>query len=657
MLNKKLPATLSEVWSMLMGRAPMLRVVLAFAVGIACAECLPVSGVPFLLSFLLVAAVLMSVGAFARVPWLRRLYLPALWLFFIALGCFLATSHRTGPTVGLPSVGWGSHDREKVTFQVRIADTPRQASKTYKVKARVESVWHGDSWLKADCPILLYLQKDSAAAALRYGERLVVRAMPQRPDSSVNLYQFDYRRYLLHKGIAWQCYVPSGRWSVCPDGLSRQTGFMAWSKQVQQRLVHRLQSTALSPQHKGMAAALLLGWRDDLDDTTLLHFRQAGIVHLLCVSGLHVGIVAWLAGLLFFFLGKLKWHRVLRGTVQILAIWGFTVITGLAPSTLRAAVMFTLLRIGYMAQQRPAVLNNLCTSAVLLLFINPNLLFDVGFQFSYMAVLGIFALQDPLESLVKLPFEKWWRQPVSHVWKLICISLSAQMFTLPLQLYYFHQVYTWFIIANLLVVPFAGLLLATVLLVLLLPQASFPGHAAVWLAQQEFNFADGLAAWVGTLPCAEFANLYCSPFMLVLLFAALLFVTLFLRSSLRWALPAASALLLVFVVCLTVVNMWAVRQHSVVVYKADRHLAVECFDGRHSYLVCDSVVARNPERIRFQRDGMLNHCRTLSTTVLPADTAFNDGRLLLQGGILCFGEERMDLDTLVSRNGQRRNPR
>jgi hypothetical protein len=121
---------------------------------------------------------------------------------------------------------------------------------------------------------------------------------------------------------------------------------------------------------------------------------------------------------------------------------------------------------------------------------------------------------------------------------------------------------------------------------------------------------------------------------------------------LLWPLPVAAAGLMVSAVCLTVVNTRAAHRHEVVVYKADRHLAVECFDGRHSYLVCDSVVARNPEEIRFQREGVVNHCRTLSTTVLPVDTVFNDGRCALQGGILCFGEERIDL-SLKQRRSRR----
>lgn len=653
MADIRQPASLAEAFSQLLSRTPMLRVVLAFAAGIGCAELLPSVGLLPSVLLVLLAAGVAAIGASGRVRWLTPAFLPSLWLLFIALGFLSATHHRTTPADGLPASGWGVPDRQPALFSVRLVDTPRQAPRTYKVAARVEAVCDGAAWQEADCPILLYLHKDSIAAALRYGDRLVVHAVPQQPDSSINPYQFDYRRYLLRKGIAWQCYVPRDGWYRQPDSLACHKGLLAWSKRVQRHLVQRLQATTLSQQHKGMAAALLLGWRDDLDPSTLLHFRQAGIMHLLCVSGLHVGIVAWLAGLLFLFMGKLRWQRVLKGSVQLLAIWGFTFVTGMAPSTLRAAVMFSLLRIGYMAQQRPMVLNNLCTSALLLLFVKPGLLFDVGFQFSYTAVVGILALQDPLRSLVKLPFEKRWTAPVRYVWELVCLTLSAQFFCIPLQLYYFYETYTWFIIANLLIVPFAGLLLATVLAVVLLPQASGLGRAAVWLAGQEFHAADGLAAWVGGLPCAVLDNLYCNPFMFVLLIVALMLVTLFLRSRLRWPLPAAAAVLLLAAVCVTVVNTRAAHRHEVVVYKADRHLAVECFDGRHSYLVCDSVVARNPEEIRFQREGMVNHSRTRSTTVLPVDTVFNDGRCALQGGILCFGEERIVLDSVKPKRNRR----
>lgn len=643
MHRNKQPLSLSHTMSRLMARTPMLRVVPPFAVGIACADLLPAVGATPLLLLMAVAVVPMALAAFTRFRWSSLPFLASLWAFFIVFGILLANLHRTTPADGLPSGGWGTQGRAAAILQIRLDDSPHQSRRSYKVTAHVEGIWRGDEWQPASCPILLYFHKDSSAAALRYGDRLTIRTQPQLPDSSRNPHQFDYRRYLLRKGIAWQGYVSADAWQPLPDSLARRSELKAWSKRVQRELVGRLQATTLSPRHKGIAAALLLGWRDDLDDLTLLHFRQAGIAHLLCVSGLHVGIIAWMAGLLFLFMGRLRWQRVVKGSVQLLAVWTFAFITGLAPSTLRAAVTFSLLIIGNMLQERSLPLNDLCTSALLLLIINPNLLFDVGFQFSYSAVAGILLWKEPLSFPAVNPPEKWWTRLAYHIWKLIRLTLSAEAFTIPLQIFYFHQAYTWFLIANLLVVPFAGLFLGTTVAVLLLAALPVLGSAAVWLLQTELAIAEGLTAWVGTLPCAVFGNLYCDPPMLLLLYAALLLLTLFLHSRLQWALPAASGALLAAVVYLTAVNLRATKQHEIVVYDADKRMAIECFDGRHSYLVCDTATARNPDLIKFFREGAVLYHRTLSTTLLPADTTYSDGRCSLCGGVLRFGEDTVKL--------------
>ena len=578
------PLSLTSTMHRLMARAPMLRVVITFALGIACADILPPLDATLLLVFMAVAVVLIALTAFTRVRWSRLPFLAALWAFFMVFGILLATLHRTTPAEGLPSEGWGTQGGSPAILQVRLDDSPHQSRRSYKVAARVEGIWHNDEWVPASCPILLYFHKDSMAAALHYADRLIVRARPQLPDSCIQPHQFDYRRYLLRKGIAWQSYVPADGWQHLPDSPARHGGLKAWSKQVQQALLARLQATSLSLRHKGIAAALLLGWRDDLDDLVLLHFRQAGIAHLLCVSGLHVGIVAWMAGLLFFFMGKLRWQRVVKGSVSLVAVWAFAFITGLAPSTLRAAVMFSLLIVGGMLQERSLPLNDLCTSALLLLIINPNLLFDVGFQLSYTAVAGILLWREPLSLAGLIDTDRWWNRSAYHLWKLIRLTISAQMFTLPLQIFYFHQVYTWFIIANLLVVPFAGLILTTVVAVLLLAAVPHLGGAAVWLLQTELGIAESLTAWVGTLPCAVLDNLYCDPIMLLLLYAALALFTLFLHSRLRWALPAACGALLAAVMHLTLINPHAAPQGPTAMHTGGEPTSTERLDSGHSPL-------------------------------------------------------------------------
>ena len=517
---------LAEAVAALMGRAPMLRPVLAIVAGIVVGERLP-------------RALLLPIGAVEVVLFVlmvlctrcrrKGVFLPLLWLFMVIIGMLLAVVCRTDSASGLPSGGWCAGEGQPATFVVRLSDTPRPTPKTFKVKARVVSVADSDAWRPAKCDIMLYVQKDSASAALGYGDCLVVRAHPRLPDSSVGPAGFDYRRHLLRHGIGWQCYAPARGWAKVEGGADGFPRVVGWSKGLQQHLVRRIRDCRLTPRQQGIAEALLLGWREDLDETTLEQFRSAGIMHLLCVSGLHVGIVAWLAGLLFFFLGKRRWQRVVKGVVQMAVIWFFVMLTGMAPSTLRAGVMFSLLTVGGMMQRQRGTLNNLCTSAVVLLVASPYLVFDVGFQLSYAAVLGIVAWKEPLERL--LPVSRWAfpGRVLAAVWGLVCLSTAAQLAVMPVMLYHFHQFAPWFLIANLLIVPFAGLLLATVLCVALFSPSGVLGGCAAWLLGQELAVTDAVTRWVASLPGALVEDIYFNLPMAVLLTAALVAATFFLR--------------------------------------------------------------------------------------------------------------------------------
>lgn len=613
----------------------MLRVAVAVAMGILLAEwlhcavwvvgCVAGAGI-----------ILLAVATFARMQWMRRLYLPLLWLTLLAVGWMLATLRQPDPLQGVPATGWDGVSQ----MRMRLDDTPRSSLRTYSVVARVEAVCSHGQWLEADCPIMLSLQKDSASAALHYGDCLIVQGYPRWLSGEENPYQFNYRRYLLRNGIGWQCYVPMGKWRM-EHPVAHPAGLKGWSKYIQQRLVERIRQCRLTPQQQGIAEALLLGYRVDLDADTLQQFRDAGVMHLLCVSGLHVGIVAWLVGLPFFFLGRRRWHRMVKGCVRIVGLWFFVWITGMAPSSLRAGVMFSLMLVGDMVQQRSNTLNNICTSALLMLLVSPALLFNTGFQFSYAAVLGIRLWHQPLQRLLPIPHGSWWWYLPRYVWQLACLSTAAQLGSLPLVLYHFHDFPLYFLVANLTVVPFAGLLLATIMGMVLVQPWPTVCSWATWLLRQELVATDAITRWVGQLPHAMLQGLYCDLPIALLIVAALVALTLILQYRWRAGWPVMAGCLLAMVLYLTVVNIRAVQQHEVVVYAAGRHLAVECFDGRRSYMVCDVEVARNPMLIEYQREGLLLHRRITSTTLLPVDTLYADGRCSLLEHRLRFDNRKI----------------
>ena len=542
--DNKRPQNLGEAIRKLMSKTPLLRVVVAMGLGIVGFEHLPSVPTGVLYGILAGVVVGMAYIALGKRQRAERAFTAMLWVGFATLGILLCSHYRAEAESGLPDGGWGNEGRGQAVFVARLDDTPHPTPKTYKVPARVEQIAKEGEWHEAGGRIMLYFKQDSCSERLRYGDRVIIRGRPEKPDTSIGEEGFNYRRYLLRKGVGWQCYVASERWLPVADRSEGKT-VIGMAKRVQLHLVERIKSCKLSEEQHGMAEALLLGWRDDLEEETQLHFRQAGIVHLLCVSGLHVGIVAWMAGLPFFFFGRLTRHRIIKGTVQIIAIWGFVLVTGMAPSTLRAGVMFTLMRIGYMAQQGQNTMGNLCASALLLLFCNPFLLFDIGFQLSYAAVTGIVAWYKPLVALIKLPYEGVWPKMVAYVWKLICLTTAAQLFTVPLQLYYFHQTASWFMIANLLIVPFAGVLLALVMGLVLIGDVPGIGDAILKVLQNALGFADRLTSWIGSLPYSTIETGDCGIAVVGLLYACLLFTTLYIRCRIKWTLPAGAGCLLI----------------------------------------------------------------------------------------------------------------
>lgn len=388
-----------------MRRVPMLRVVAGLAAGILLAEYLSLPS-----AVLWTAAALglsgLVVGTFIRQRWTTGLFLCGLWAALLGAGGLLMRLH----TPDDPFLGLEEAPRARV-MQLRLTDTPHPTKSGYKVPVEVEAYVDSGRWCATQGGLMLFLPSDSNVETLHYGQRIVVRGIARRPSGEENPGQFDYRRYLRHRGLLWQCRLPKGGW-VPLSAQEPSTGLMAWSKRMQWTLVQRIRHSGLTPSQQGIAEAMLLGWRDDTDPQTTRQFREAGIAHLLCVSGLHVGIVALLAGALLFFLGRRRWQRIVRGTVQSAAVWLFVCLTGMAPSALRAGVMFTLLILGDALAQRPNSANNLATSAVLLLCLRPMLLFDVGFQLSYAAVAGIIIGYKPMLQLITPPVGNftggWW---------------------------------------------------------------------------------------------------------------------------------------------------------------------------------------------------------------------------------------------------------
>jgi competence protein ComEC len=204
-----------------------------------------------------------------------------------------------------------------------------------------------------------------------------------------------------------------------------------------------------------VASAIMLGYNDYMNGDITRAYASSGALHVLSVSGLHVGIMFFMLNVLLKFMdNRGRKLEITKSVSIILFIWLYACLTGLSPSVLRSAMMFSLIQSGTLLKRHVNTFNIVFGSAVVLMLFNPFIVTEVGFRLSYLAVLGIIYLQPKIYSL--WAFKNWF---LDKAWMIVAVSLAAQIATFPLSLLYFHQFPNLFLISNLVVIPVSNLIL------------------------------------------------------------------------------------------------------------------------------------------------------------------------------------------------------
>lgn len=373
---------------------------------------------------------------------------------------------------------------------VQLEHAPSERTKSLRVFARVQAVADGEQKMPAQAGLLLYLPKNQQG--LSVGSRSWVWAkILQYPPENRNPAGFSYRQYLARKNIHYQLYVGDS------SGIKPAPGAYPWyhPAQLQHLAGSQLKRYMPDAASSAFATALLLGDRSALPGELVKAYSSSGLIHVLAVSGLHVGIIYML---LQSVLGKIIRRKpaLLLGCL-LCCLWAYAAITGLSASVTRASLMCSMLAVGKHFHRQSGVYNTLSAAALLLLWYQPNWLFDTGFQLSFAAVAGIVYLQPILLRSVYLP-HPW----LYKLWELSCVTLAAQLFTLPLTLYYFGQFPNYFLITNLLVLPAMAPVLGACLLLVLLSPLPLLAEPFGWLLSQAIGWLNQLVLFFELLPGA-----------------------------------------------------------------------------------------------------------------------------------------------------------
>ena len=579
------------------GKYPFLRMLVPMALGIWCASAFA----SFSLTPVVLAVVMLTLIVFAVVTSVIVKTLRFSWLFgvFVFFGLFVSGYTLTNVHKASARKGYyrNYEERARRYYVARVYDCPTERKKTIRAILELEYQM-GDSLLSRPVSgkVMAYFQKTDSAFALRYGDLIVIPASVKEVQGPKNPEEFDYRAYLMRKGITGQIYLKEGDWISLQANDAHP--LYAFSYRFRDRLLASLQRCGLNDDEYAVAAAILLGYDDKLADEVRQHYVAAGSMHILCVSGLHVGIIYLLASFLLGFLNRKQWQKTLKNILLLALIWFYALIAGLSPSILRASMMISFVVFGEMIQRKGFAVNSIAASAFILLCINPYNLFEIGFQLSYAAVISIVVLQKPIYNLLYFK-----NKLLDKAWEVTSVTLAAQLATIPFTLFYFNQFSTYFWLSNLLMMPLSFVVVVSGMILLLvswIPYVNVIVGRLVWGAVYGMNT---VVAWVEGLPFSFIKGLYVSEFEFSMLLMALFLLLLLgaLRKR-RLVIGMLSAMML-FMVSVTVRLYRSDDQGGMTVFSLRNHTAVDFVRGGEHILLADSALMADESTVDYSLKG------------------------------------------------------
>lgn len=557
---------------------------------------------------------------------LRHLHAPLIGLILIGLGGMAADyHHRPDPRTHFTT------DADITHLQAELVEAVSEKTKTYRTVLRVTDGRKEGQWQPASGNLLVYLEKDSLAADLEIGDRLLLIEGSRAVDGPKNPGEFDYRAYLSKKGIHHQQYVKSGQWSV----VGHRWTIRRQAERCRQYFIDRLSRADLGPDEEGIATALLLGKKERLSDELMHAYADAGAMHVLAVSGLHVGILYTILGYLLIRLDRLERGYLIKSVSIIIMLWMYAFITGLSPSVVRACAMFSAILVGKAMKRQSNVYNNIASSAFILLLFEPYYIFQVGFQLSYLAVIGIIYMQPKLCALLHFDTKaaRW-------AWEISCVSIAAQLATLPLTLYYFDQFPVYALLSNFIVIPAAAVILYLGISYLLVGWIPLLGELIAWLLGWALRIMNYSVSKIETLPSSVIEGIDISTGQTLLLYAAIISASIYLvHYRHRAAVIALSCLVLA--IGIELVETYRFSRHDyLAVYDVRRHSAINLLSDDYNILLSDSTVTADQGLQEYSLRGNWNRHDAPSPVHHPTScdrSAFSAHG----GGLYTIGQTRL----------------
>lgn len=366
--------------------------------------------------------------------------------------------------------------------------------------------------------LLNYRPDPEAINSLKAGDQILLPYTPEDIKPPASPFGFNYKQYLENLKIYSQMHVDASEVKVFSHRLSMNS----YARALRGRLISDIQNYSFGKDELAVFQALILGQRSDINNELYKDYAAAGAVHILAISGLHIGILLMMFNWILRPLARLKKGRLLSLVIILGLLWAFALLTGLQASVIRAVTMYSFLAVGLQMRRKTGAFHSLSLSLFFLILIDPFYILQVGFQLSYLAVFSILLLQPKLYRLINFNFKVG-----DYLWKLASVSIAAQVGVMPLSIYYFHQFPALFLLTNIFILPFLGIILITGIMTLILAHLEILPEILVTIFNELLMAMNWIVTKIASIKDLVISNIQLDSWQtlaLYLLFAAL-FIT------------------------------------------------------------------------------------------------------------------------------------
>jgi len=516
---------------------------------------------------------------------------------------------------------------------VRVANEPKQNDNMVRFTAVVEQAKDKNVIKVVAGNLMISVRVDSASKnKFAYGDELLIPSNFTPVEPPLNPAEFNYKAYLAHQNIYQQSFLIANQAIT----LKRNQGnvLVANALKLRMHLVEKLRVNIRDTDALAVASTIILGYRADLRKEVQEAYSKTGTMHLLSVSGMHVGLIYLLISFVLAFLPPQKYGKVIKAVLSILAIWCYALITGFSPAVCRASLMLSMFIVGFAFNRHINRLNLLAVSAFILLLYNPFLITDAGFQLSYLAVFGIIILQP-----IIYKWTNFKSKIVKEVWAVCSVSISAQIILFPVSAFYFHDFPVFFLVSNVFIIIPSLIIMYGGILFLALPHIPVVSAALAWLLEKTIIVMTTTLSAIEHAPLGNINKIWLSPAESVLFYSLLVCVCFVIMYKNKMALKLSFLFLALIAISISVKRYHSMNTSNITFFSLRKNSAILFRSGARAILVSD--LKPTDKNYQYSIQPYLDSCKitNLQNINLTQSRAFN--YVAKQQNLIQFGNKKV----------------